>query len=27
VAASVLASGDRAVAVIPEGPYLLPVLA
>jgi len=27
VAASVRASGDRAVAVIPEGPYLLPVLA
>ncbi len=27
VAASVAASGDRAVAVIPEGPYLLPVLA
>jgi len=27
VAASVRASGDRAVAVIPEGPYLLPVCA
>jgi hypothetical protein len=27
VAASVRASGDRAVAVIPEGPYVLPVCA
>ena len=27
VAASALASGDRAVAVTPEGPYVLPVCA
>jgi hypothetical protein len=27
VAASVNRSGDRAVAVIPEGPYVLPALA
>jgi hypothetical protein len=27
IAESVRASGDRAVAVIPEGPYVVPVLA